>query len=134
MPLEWTFRPRAGRRHGDVSRYEARIGHGLFLSVRKEYDSTSQGPEEWQIIALKKAEVAHVSGLEAAQVRAVEMAREQLVAALDMLGTPDDRQDATRYRWLRDHGHIMFMTPADEVDRNVDEEMAKARSDLADLI
>ena len=67
MPLEWTFRPRAGRRHGDVSRYEARIGHGLFLSVRKEYGSTSQGPEEWQIIAIKRAEMAHISGLQAAQ-------------------------------------------------------------------
>ena len=134
MPLEWTFRPRAGRRHGDVSRYEARIGHGLFLSVRKDYDSTSQGPEEWQIIAIKRAEMAHISGLQAAQDRAVEMAREQLLAALNMLGTPDDRQDATRYRWLRDHGHIMFMTPADEVDRTVDQEMAKPRDDLADLI
>jgi hypothetical protein len=133
MPLEWTFRPRAGRRHGDVSRYEARIGHGLFLSVRKEY-ATSRGSEEWQIIAIKRAEMAHVSGLQAAQDRAVEMAREQLVAALDMLGTPDGRQDATRYRWLRDHGHIMFMTPADEVDRTVDQEMAKPRDDLADLI
>jgi hypothetical protein len=41
MPLEWTFRPRVGRRPGDVSRYEAKIGHGVFLSVRKEYDATS---------------------------------------------------------------------------------------------
>lgn len=37
----------------------------------------------------------------------------------------EDQTDAKRYRWLRDHGHIILFGRADVVDQAVDREMAK---------
>lgn len=38
--------------------------------------------------------------------------------------------DANRYRWLRDHGHIILFGNADAVDKAVDQEMAKSPAEF----
>lgn len=82
MPLNWIKQP---MREGHYATLGPR---GLTLYVSKIFDATSRGPEEWLIHSLTRSDTVHVSGLEGAQAKAEELAREQLVGALAVLLSP----------------------------------------------